>query len=216
MFTGLVTHTGKILSVGKKGDLRVAVSCPWKDIAVGESVAVNGVCLTVVGRGIRDSGLGIKKKKITIPNPQPPIPNAYFTADVSAETVKRTAPRWKAGETVNLERSLKIGDDIGGHFVTGHVDGVAELKEIRKKGGSHQLCIKAPKELAKFIAPKGSVSLDGVSLTVNKVEGRMFWVNIIPHTWKATTLGRRKAGDRLNLEIDVIARYVARMVGKKK
>lgn len=197
MFTGLVTHTGKILSLKKKGDLRLSISSPWNDLSIGESVAVNGVCLTVT----QHSALGTQH---------------FFTVDVSAETLERTAPRWKAGEAVNLERALKAGDDLGGHFVTGHVDGVAELKEVKKKGASHQLRIKAPRELAKFVAAKGSATVDGVSLTVNKVEGRTFWVNIIPHTWQNTSLGRRKAGDLLNLEIDIIARYVERMFGKKK
>lgn len=193
MFTGLVTHTGKILSAKKKGDLRLAVGCPWKTLSIGESVAVNGVCLTVIEKG-----------------------KERFVVDISAETVKRTAPRWKAGETVNLERALKAGDDVGGHFVTGHIDGIAEIKDIRRKGASRRICIKAPKELAKFIAPRGSVTVDGVSLTVNKVEGRKFWVNVIPHTWKNTALGACKPGDTLNLEIDIIARYVERMFGKKK
>ncbi len=193
MFTGIVSHTGEILSATRQGDLRLAVGCPWKDLKIGESVAVNGVCLTVVD-----------------------ISSGSFTATVSAETLARTAAHWAVGEAVNLERALKAGDDVSGHFVTGHVDGVATVAGIEKTGDSHGMCLKAPKSLSKFIAPKGSVTLDGVSLTVNKVEGARFWVNIIPHTWKTTTLGSRKAGDALNLEIDVIARYVERMLENKE
>lgn len=193
MFSGIVSEQGKILSVKKHGDLRVTISCDWPDVKIGESVAVNGVCLTVVE----------KDKK-------------SFSVDVSAETLQRTAAYWKEGQAVNLERALKMGDDVSGHFVTGHVDGVATLVSTKKSGDSHSLCFDAPKELTRFIAPKGSVTLDGVSLTVNKVEGDKFWVNIIPHTWQNTSLSRCETGDGVNLEIDVIARYVDRMLVAKK
>lgn len=209
MFTGIIDHTGVILSAGKRGDLHIAVGCAWGDLAVGESVAVNGVCLTVMASA--ECPVPSKSRS----RHSAPSTRHSFTASLSAETLKCTAPRWEAGEEVNLERALKAGSDISGHFVTGHVDGVVMIKTIAKNGGSHILCLEAPREPAKFIAPKGSVSLDGVSLTVNKIEGRRFWVNIIPHTWKTTTLCRRKAGDGLNLEIDIIARYVERLLAKQ-
>lgn len=189
MFTGIVDHTGTIESVSRKGDLRVAIACDFKKLTLGESIAVNGVCLTVT-----------QKTK------------NGFAADVSAETLSRTAPVWEKGMRVNLERALKMGDSISGHMVTGHIDGVAKLISVKSSGGSKIWQLEAPKHLAKFIAEKGSVSLDGVSLTVNKVEGRIFQVNIIPHTAKRTTFSKRKAGDTVNIEIDMLARYVERMV----
>jgi riboflavin synthase len=190
MFTGIVDHTGKIVSAQKRGDLRIAATCDFKNITPGESIAVNGVCLTVVEK-TKDG----------------------FVADVSEETLARTAlDQWKKGSEVNLERALKLGDALSGHMVTGHVDGVVKILEIKSSGASKRWCLKAPKDLAKFIAKKGSVTLDGVSLTVNNVEGRKFFVNIIPHTAKRTTLSARKAGDVLNLEIDIIARYVERLL----
>lgn len=193
MFTGIITSIGTIISAKQEGDLTVVISCPWHDLRVGESIACNGACLTVVDRK----------------------PSAFFTANLSAETVNCTAPRWAMGEKINLERAMKLGDALDGHLVTGHVDGLASIKDITRDGDSHVLRLEAPSELSRFIAAKGSVTLDGVSLTVNKVEGSKFWVNIIPHTWDVTTLGLRKTGDTLNMEIDLIARYVERLLGKQ-
>lgn len=190
MFTGIVSATGVITSVKKQGDLRITVSCPWTDLAIGESVAVSGVCLTVI-----DKAGGV-------------------AFDISAETLSCTAPRWKTGDQVNLERALKVGDTLSGHMVMGHVDGVVKILDIKVIGDSHALQLEAPASFAKFIAEKGSVTLDGISLTVNGVNGTKFWVNIIPHTWQETTLHERKTGDALNLEIDTIARYVERLMQK--
>jgi riboflavin synthase len=192
MFTGVIQHTGTIQAAQKHGDLRLTVACDYKPdaIKIGESIAVNGACLTVI-----DTKDGL-------------------TFDLSAETLACTAPRWNKGARVNLERALKLGDRLDGHMVTGHVDGLAKLLEITPSSDSNILCLEAPEVLARFIAEKGSVTLDGVSLTVNQVEGRRFWVNIIPHTWRATTLGERKPGDALNLEIDLIARYLDRLLTK--
>jgi riboflavin synthase len=189
MFTGIINAIGTIEAAHKQGDLRVVVSCTWKDLRIGESVAVSGACLTVVDA-------------------------AHASFDVSAETLARTTSRWNVGDKVNLERALKMGDALDGHMVTGHVDGIAKIISIQPDGDSHTLLLEAPAPFSRFIAEKGSVTLDGISLTVNKVEGAKFWVNIIPHTWAATTLHERKAGDMLNLEIDMIARYVARLMAK--
>jgi riboflavin synthase len=191
MFTGIVDHQGKIVSAEMHGDRRIVIACDFKKLTPGESVAVDGVCLTVA-----------KKTK------------EGFAADVSAETLNRTAPCWKRGAKVNLERALKLGDSLSGHMVTGHIDGVAKLVEIKSSGDSKLWTLEAPKTLAKFIAEKGSVTLDGVSLTVNKVEGARFSVNIIPHTAGRTTFSKRKTGDMLNLEIDILARYVERLAQK--
>ncbi len=191
MFSGIITHLGTISAAEKKGDTRITVSCALADYRLGESIAINGACMTVVAF---DAG--------------------SFSVDVSDESLSRTAPRWQVGQKVNLERSLTLGAPLDGHLVTGHVDGLAEIIAIEVVGGSHALTIEAPHELAHFLAEKGSVALDGVSLTVNKVEGRRFWVNIIPHTWQETTLSERKEGDVLNMEIDIIARYVAKMLNK--
>jgi riboflavin synthase len=190
MFTGIITSIGTIISARQEGDLTVAISCDWPEdaVAVGDSIAVNGCCLTVTQWR-----------------------NQAFSAQLSAETLACTAPRWAMGEKVNLERAARLGDTLGGHLVTGHVDGRATLADIRREGDSHVLCLEAPRELARLIAAKGSVTLDGVSLTVNAVEGARFFVNIIPHTWDVTTLHLCRAGETLNLEIDLIARYVARL-----
>lgn len=193
MFTGIIDHIGRIETASQQGDLRLSVACRWPSasLQVGESIAVNGVCLTVVEAA-------------------PP----GFTVTLSAETLSRTAPRWQAGQSVNLERALKMGDALDGHMVSGHVDGVATLVEVTASGDSHLLALDAPEALSRFIAEKGSVTLDGVSLTVNRVAGRRFWVNIIPHSWSVTTLSERRAGDVLNLEVDLIARYAARLMEK--
>lgn len=213
MFTGITGATGVIQSAEMQGDLRLAIACPWDDLAIGESVAVNGACLTVAETGIRDLALGIREER-PAPTPQSLMPNAFFAATLSAETLARTAPRWRPGDKVNLERALKAGDRISGHLVTGHVDGVAVIESIAPAGDSHVLRIASPPALAKYIAEKGSVTLDGVSLTVNQVEGARFFVNIIPHTWHATTLCERRPGDALNLEIDLMARYAERLLRK--
>lgn len=188
MFTGIVSAVGKVTHSQQSGDLRLRIECPWSDLALGESVACNGVCLTVVAAS-----------------------SGSFEADLSAETLARTAPRWEAGANINLERALKVGERLSGHFVTGHVDGLAVLREVTASGGSHVLTLEAPPALSRFIAEKGSVTLDGISLTVNAVEGARFTVNIIPHTWQETNLSQRKQGDAVNLEIDVLARYAARL-----
>ncbi len=190
MFTGIITHTGTIADLTKQGDVRVSITCPFADeLRMGDSVAVNGCCLTVAEKNA-----------------------GGFSADISNETIACTAYRWNKGDAVNLERSLKLGDSLDGHLVTGHVDGIATISNMRESGGSHILALDAPENLSRFIAAKGSVTLDGISLTVNKVEGNRFWVNIIPHTWEHTTLKHRKNGDTLNLEIDLMARYAERLL----
>ena len=201
MFTGIVTAIGTIENVEQRGDLRIRIACPFDpaSIAMGASIACSGVCLTVVERG------GTKG-------------DAWFSVDVSAETVSRTAKQmWKEGRSLNLEPSLRLGDEMGGHIVTGHVDAVGRVHDWQPEGDSMRAMIAAPKELAPYIAAKGSITLDGVSLTVNSVEDRpdgsvLFGLNIIPHTAEVTTLGELRQGGEVNLEIDTIARYLERMV----
>jgi riboflavin synthase len=199
MFTGIVTDVGRVERVEDRGDLRARILCAYDPgtIALGASIACDGVCLTVVDRGPAPGG-------------------AWFEVDVSAETVAKTNVRagrapWRPGRRVNLERALRVGDELGGHIVSGHVDGLAEVTEVRPEGDSVRVGFRAPAELARFIAPKGSVALNGVSLTVNGVEGRAFGVNVIPHTRAHTTWGDVEPGDLVNLEIDTLARYVARL-----
>lgn len=192
MFTGIVTAVGHIRSVEPRADLRVSVGCDWDtaSLALGASVACSGACLTVVDRG-----------------------PGWFALDVSAETLSRTAPgMWHAGRRLNLERALRVGDELGGHIVTGHVDGVGTVAGMVPEGGSWRLTIDAPAALAPLIAPKGSICVDGVSLTVNAVDGARFELNIIPHTAAVTTLGALRPGDAVNLEADVLARYLARLL----
>jgi riboflavin synthase len=191
MFTGIISSIGTIISSRSEGELTVSISCDWphESVRIGDSIACNGACLTVVE-----------------------WKNSAFSVQLSAETLARTAPRWGMGEKVNLERAMKLGDSLDGHLVTGHVDGLARIASITREGDSHVVALDAPPALARFLAAKGSVTLDGVSLTVNQVEGARFWVNIIPHTWDVTTLGARAAGDVLNMEIDLIARYVERLL----
>ena len=199
MFTGIRTSIGTIDSAEPQGDLRVKINCDYKPetLATGASVAVNGVCLTVVTKGFLASG------------------KTYFTATVSQETLSRTVPgTWDKGAKVNLEQALKVGDALNGHMVTGHVDGLGTIAAITPAGDSFIMEIEVPENLSRFMAEKGSVTLDGVSLTVNQVRGNRVWVNIIPHTWTATTLSEHKATDRINVEIDTIARYVARLLDK--
>lgn len=192
MFTGLVTDVGRIRSIIGTGDCRIEIetSYPTAEIPIGASIACSGVCLTAVELG-----------------------ENWFAVDASEETSsKTTLGNWKNGRRLNLERSLRIGDELGGHLVFGHVDGVAEVISRRADGDSIRFEIKPPKHLASYIASKGSVSLDGVSLTVNEVERTSFGVNIIPHTAEVTTFDNLYAGDRLNLEVDMLARYVARQL----
>jgi riboflavin synthase len=198
MFTGIVTDIGEILSVRPRGEnlQRVKIACAYdrNSIADGASIACAGVCLTVVAAGVEDA-------------------RTWFSADVAAETLAvTTAGQWKRGARLNLERSLKYGDEMGGHIVAGHVDGLADVLGREDLTESARLRLKAPSALARFIAQKGSVALDGVSLTVNEVVGDTFSVLIIPHTLHVTTLGEVKAGDSLNLEIDTMARYAARLL----
>ncbi len=194
MFTGIVTDMGEILSVRQAGDLsvRIATAYDVDGIDIGASIACDGVCLTVVALGTD--------------------PRNWFDVQVSAESVSRTnLDTWVPGKRVNLERALRVGDELGGHIVSGHVDGVARITDVRDEGDSTRVTLEAPAELARFIAPKGSVALNGASLTVNEVEGNRFGINFIPHTKAVTTWGSIAVGDRVNLEIDTLARYVARL-----
>jgi riboflavin synthase len=194
MFTGIVTDIGRVLQTEMRGDLRARIGTGY-DVAgidIGASIACDGVCLTVVALG-RD-------------------PTAWFEVEISAETVSKTnLAGWGVGTRLNLERALKVGDELGGHIVSGHVDGLAEVVSVRPEGGSVRVTFRAPEGLAKFIAPKGSVALNGTSLTVNEVDGRDFGVNFIPHTQTVTTWGEVAVGDHVNLEVDTMARYVARL-----
>jgi riboflavin synthase len=198
MFTGIVNDLGEVLEVQEKAEglrrLRIGCSYDPATIAVGASIACSGVCLTVVALG-------------------PAGNRASFAVDAAAETLRATtAAGWRPGTRLNLERSLRLGDELGGHLVSGHVDGVAELTAREDLTDMARLWLRAPVELARFIAAKGSVALDGVSLTVNEIDGPAFSVLIIPHTLQATTLGSVKAGARLNLEVDLMARYAARLL----
>ena len=200
MFTGIVTALGTIRDVKGGGDLRATIACPFDPatIAIGASIACSGTCLTVVERG---GSAG----------------DAWFAVDISGETIACTVPgRWAVGTRLNLEPALRLGDELGGHIVTGHVDGVGEVIGICPAGDSHKVGISVSKELAPYLAAKGSITVDGVSLTVNEVADQPdgtchFNLNIIPHTAEVTTLGSLKAGDKVNLEIDVLARYLQRM-----
>lgn len=191
MFTGIVTDVGRIAGIGHRGDLRARIACSYDTtrIDMGASIACDGVCLTVVGLG-----------------------DDWFEVDVSAETLSKTnLNTWAEGRRVNLERALKVGDELGGHIVSGHVDGLAEVVAVRDEGDSTRVVLRAPVELAKYIAPKGSVALNGTSLTVNEVDNCDFGINFIPHTKDVTTWGDVSVGDSVNLEIDTLARYVARL-----
>ncbi len=200
MFTGIVTAIGTVTKVEKRGDLRLRIAAPLDParIDIGASIACSGVCLTVVDRGGANG-------------------DAWFDVDVSAESVSRTrAGLWEEGATINIEPSLRIGDELGGHIVTGHVDSVGTVVSSKREGDSWRVAIRARAEMAPFIAEKGSITVDGVSLTVNDVRDRPegtcdFALNIIPHTAEVTTLGQLAEGDEVNLEIDVLARYLRRM-----
>lgn len=193
MFTGIITDVGTVQTVDDRGgDLRLEIQTTFdlSKTAIGASIACSGCCLTVVEKQ-----------------------GASFFVDVSAESLsKTTIGSWVKGSKINLEAALKMGDELGGHIVSGHVDGLAVLKSLKREGDSHRLVFEVPKDLSGFIAEKGSVTLDGVSLTVNEVEGNTFGVNIIPHTWDNTTIGNLSKGDKAHVEIDMLARYVARML----
>ena len=194
MFTGIITDLGRVRVVERaaSGDTRFTFSTGYEtsDIAPGASIACSGACLTVVERG-----------------------PGWFAVEASGETLGRTTlAEWRPGRAVNLERALRLGDELGGHLVSGHVDGLARIARVIAEGGSLRFTFEVPAELARFIAPKGSVALDGVSLTVNEMNGAVFGVNIIDHTRRVTTFGEAKPGDRVNLEVDLLARYVARLM----
>jgi riboflavin synthase len=191
MFTGIVTDVGEVRALTRMGDLRARIATRYDTatIEIGASIACDGVCLTATALG-----------------------EDWFEVDISAETVSKTnIGDWAEGRRINLERALKVGDELGGHIVSGHVDGVAEVVGLRDEGDSTRITFRAPDALARFIAPKGSVALNGTSLTVNEVDGVEFGVNLIPHTKTVTNWGSVAVGDRINLEIDTLARYVARL-----
>ncbi|WP_165323839.1 riboflavin synthase [Rhizorhabdus phycosphaerae] len=196
MFTGIITDIGTIVATEQRGDLHVRIACSYDtgSIDIGASIACSGACMTVVELG-----------------------QDWFAVDISGESVSRTAPgRWESGRKLNLERSLKLGDELGGHIVTGHVDGVGTVASIGTEGDSKRFEIRAPAELAPYLAEKGSITVDGVSLTVNTITDQpdgstLFGLNIIPHTAAVTTIGLLDIGDSVNLEIDVLARYLRRM-----
>ena len=197
MFTGIITNIGRIEAREQRGDLRLRIGCGYDmaTVDLGASIACSGVCLTVVDKG-----------------------EDWFAVDLSAETVSRTAPGlWAAGGRLNLERALKVGDELGGHIVTGHVDGIGEVVGAEPVGDSARLRVAAPAELARYIAPKGSIALDGVSLTVNELEstsegGAIFSINLIPHTAAETTFDRVELARRVHIEIDILARYIGRLI----
>ena len=200
MFTGIITDIGTIRSVEQRGDLRIVIDTGYDTAAItmGASIACSGACMTIVGKGA-----------------------GWFAIDMSGESVSRTAPgMWVAGGRLNLERPTRVGDELGGHIVTGHVDGVGEVLGVCAEGDSHRIDVRVPDSIAPFVATKGSITIDGVSLTVNDVQddkdGTHFAVNIIPHTAAVTTLGGLAAGRKVNLEIDILARYLARMQERLK
>lgn len=195
MFTGIITDIGQIRALEHRGDLRarIATSYDTHRIDLGASIACDGVCLTVVARD-----------------------EDWFDVDISAETVSKTnVGSWAEAQKINLERALKLGDELGGHIVSGHVDGLATVVSIQDEGDSTRYQFEAPDDIARFIAPKGSVALNGTSLTVNEVEGRVFGVNLIPHTKEMTTWGATAVGDAINVEIDMLARYIERLTTYK-
>ena len=196
MFTGIITDVGRVVAAEERGDLRLRIACGYDmaGVDLGASIACSGVCLTVVDKG-----------------------EDWFAVDVSRETLSRSAPGlWEEGARLNLERSLRLGDELGGHIVTGHVDGVGEVVAAEPSGDSVRITIEAPDALAPYIAGKGSIALDGASLTVNEVDGARFGLNIIPHTAAQTTLGELVPGRRVNLEIDILARYIGRMLEMRR
>ena len=193
MFTGIITDIGKVARAEMRGDMRARISCNYDmaGVDLGASISCDGVCLTVIDKG-----------------------SDWFDVDISAETISKTnidTHGWHAGRPLNLERALRVGDELGGHIVSGHVDGTAVIEDMHDEGDSTRITFRAPPALARFIAPKGSVALNGTSLTVNEVAGAEFGVNLIPHTQEVTTWGEVKPGDQVNLEVDTMARYVARL-----
>ncbi|WP_069299898.1 riboflavin synthase [Neptunicoccus sediminis] len=195
MFTGIITDIGTVAELEQRGDLRARITTNYDPatIDLGASIACEGVCLTVIEMGKSAQG-------------------NWFDVEISAETVSKTnLGDWAEGRRINLERALKVGDELGGHIVSGHVDGLAEVIELHDEGDSTRVTLRAPHDLARFIAPKGSVALNGTSLTVNGVNDTEFDINFIPHTKQHTTWGDVALGDRINLEIDTLARYVARL-----
>ena len=196
MFTGIVSDIGEVRRIESRGDLHITIATQFdvSAIEIGASIACAGICLTVTEKG------GASDR--------------WFEVTASHETqAKTTAGTWRVGQGINLERSLRVGDELGGHIVTGHVDGTATIIKKTGDGDSMRLAFEASSVLAKYIAPKGSITLDGVSLTVNETDGARFGANLIPHTLKVTTFGRSREGDRVNVEVDVLARYVARLMG---
>ena len=196
MFTGIISDIGEVVAVERCGDTRLTIACRYDPatIAIGASVACSGVCLTAIETARHDDGRGV------------------FVVEASAETLKRTTlGHWRPGTRVNLERPLKLGDELGGHIVSGHVDGLAEIASIEPEGDSRRFRFQVPRELARFIASKGSVALDGISLTVNEVEDLAFGVNVIPHTLAVTAWADAEPGQAVNVEVDMLARYVARL-----
>ncbi|HYN38327.1 MAG TPA: riboflavin synthase [Rhodospirillales bacterium] len=192
MFTGIITDLGRVRDLRCTGDTRIEIETAYDTgaVPIGASIACSGVCLTVIDRA-----------------------PGWFAVQASAETLScTTLGHWRPGTPVNLERALRLGDELGGHLVSGHVDGVGTIASITPEGESWRFVFDAPAALARFIAPKGSIAIDGISLTVNEVNGARFGVNIIPHTWTGTNLGAAGAGHRVNLEIDLLARYVARLM----
>ena len=195
MFTGIVSDVGQVRHIEQRGDTHLVIATHYDVTAVeiGASIACSGICLTVVDKGS--------------------AADRWFAVTASGETLsKTTLAGWKLGDPVNLERAMRVGDELGGHIVTGHVDGVAELVRLAPEGESLRMTFAAPVALSRFIAAKGSVALDGISLTVNEVDGGRFGINVIPHTQAVTTFGRLKPGMTVNLEVDLMARYVARLV----
>jgi riboflavin synthase len=191
MFTGIVTDVGRVRAVrdtNRDRRFEIETAFDLSTLDIGASVSHAGCCLTIVEKG-----------------------DDWFAVEVSGETLSATTlDNWKQGRRVNLERAARVGDELGGHIVSGHVDGVGEVISVESEGGSHRVRVRVPRPLHRFIAPKGSITVEGVSLTVNEVEDDVFGVNLIPHTWDVTTLGELKPGSRVNLEIDMLARYLAR------
>ena len=196
MFTGIITDVGRILSIRRGGDTRFEIETRFDmdSVDIGASIACSGPCLTVIEKGL-----------------------GWFAIEASAETLARTTMgSWQEGTRINLERALKVGDELGGHIVSGHVDGVGSIRALKPEGDSVRVTLTLPEGLRRFVAPKGSVTVDGVSLTVNEVDREGFGINIISHTQSATTLGERRLGDPVNVEIDMLARYVARLLDKEE